>query len=107
MIRGWECNKEYSPKNGYRYDGLFQVAKNWYEPSKDGPLVIRFELFKYQNALSSSSLIDGEPPTGQNLPGRKEVTIFKLERESKVRDWVKQIHADKCQFCGITLITRT
>ena len=42
-----------NPKNGYRYDGLFLVAKNWYEPSKDGPLVIRFELLKYQNALQT------------------------------------------------------
>ncbi len=107
VIRGWEGNKEFSPKNGYRYDGLFQVAQNWYEPSKDGPLVIRFELLKCENALPNTSLIDSEPPTGQDSPDRKEVTILKLERESKVRNWVKQIHADRCQFCGITLITRT
>lgn len=106
VIRGSGGNKQFSPKSGYRYEGLFQVAQNWFEPSVDGPLVIRFELVKLEEDLLNNSDLKvlGAPPAGQDLPNRKPNTGSSIVRSSEVSNYVKRAHNNRCQFCRITLI---
>lgn len=46
VIRGCNHNSQFSPKKGYRYDGLFKVVKVWDEIGKSGFKVWKFELIK-------------------------------------------------------------
>lgn len=108
IIRGSGGDPQFSPKSGYRYDGLYSVKNHWFEKSKNGPLVIRFELNQiFETAQINSSVQPvGAAPSGNAQPERKNVTTSSIKRDSSVSDWVKKVHSDRCQFCGITLITR-
>ena len=44
VIRGSKSNSVFSPKNGYRYDGLYYCTRYWATFSIDGPLIWRFLL---------------------------------------------------------------
>jgi putative restriction endonuclease len=108
IIRGSGGDPKFSPISGYRYDGLYQVTCHWFEKSKNGPLVIRFELNRISELISETQVISetGEAPTGNAQPERKSVTTSAVKRDSSVSDWVKKIHNDRCQFCSTTLVTR-
>jgi putative restriction endonuclease len=108
IIRGSGGDPKFSPASGYRYDGLYQVTTHWFEKSKSGPLVIRFELNRISELISETQVISqtGEAPAGNAQPGRKNVTTSAIKRDSSVSDWVKKVHNDKCQFCSTTLVTR-
>jgi putative restriction endonuclease len=108
IIRGSGGDPKFSPISGYRYDGLYQVTRHWFEKSKNGPLVIRFELNRISELISETQVISetGEAPSGNAQPERKSVTTSAVKRDSSVSDWVKKIHNDRCQFCSITLVTR-
>lgn len=108
IIRGSGGNPEFSPKSGYRYDGLYIVKNHWFEKSKSGPLVIRFELNRLTDLTSIKPTMSalGSAPSGNAQPERKSVTTSSIKRDSSVSDWVKKVHSDRCQFCGITLVTR-
>ena len=44
VIRGSNHNSAFSPKEGYRYDGLYFCTRYWATFSVDGPLIWRFLL---------------------------------------------------------------
>ena len=46
VIRGFKHKSKFSPKKGYRYDGIYFIDRFWWAQSIHGPIVIRFELFK-------------------------------------------------------------
>jgi putative restriction endonuclease len=108
IIRGAGGDPKFSPKSGYRYDGVYQVTKHWFEKSKFRPLVIKFELNRISEPVqpSLSNQMTGSAPIGNAQPERKSVTSSPIKRDSAVSDWVKKVHKDRCQFCGITLVTR-
>lgn len=108
IIRGSGGDPQFSPKSGYRYDGLYLVKNHWFEKSQNGPLVIRFELNQVFESAQINSIVQpvGEAPIGNAQPERKSVTTSSIKRDSSVSDWVKKVHSDRCQFCEITLITR-
>jgi putative restriction endonuclease len=108
IIRGSGGDPQFSPKSGYRYDGLYLVMNHWFEKSKNGPLVIRFELNQILELAQINPSVQpvGAAPSGNAQPERKSVTTSSIKRDSSVSDWVKKVHGDRCQFCGITLITR-
>jgi len=108
IIRGAGGDAKYSPENGYRYDGLYYVKNHWFQKSKQGPLVLKFELEKVSSEIpiSLKTFESGLAPSGNAIPGRKSVTTFSVKRDSAVSDWVKKTHSDRCQVCSTTLITR-
>lgn len=108
IIRGSGGDPEFSPRSGYRYDGLYLVKNHWFEKSKNGPLVIRFELSRLSDPIFPQVTVPtlGAAPSGNAQPERKSVTTSSIKRDSAVSDWVKKVHSDRCQFCGITLVTR-
>jgi len=114
VIRGARGDKRFSPQTGYRYDGLFMVSKHWFEKSKDGPLVVRFELRKidesfYEVALENfSETTIGETPVGSINPVRKlSNPIDRIKRDPTVVKWVKALYGNQCQICQTTLRTPT
>jgi hypothetical protein len=44
VVRGWKGNPAHSPDAGYRYDGLYSVARYWSEVGVDGYVIWRYEL---------------------------------------------------------------
>ena len=108
IIRGAGGDPKFSPQLGYRYDGLYLVSNHWFEKSKSGPLVIRFELNKLSesNSVIQEISVIHDAPIGNAQPERKNVTTSAIKRDSSVSEWVKKTHKDRCQFCSITLQTR-
>ena len=46
VTRGWKCKSDLAPKNGFRYDGLYDVAAYQYVQGNEGFFVWRFTLRK-------------------------------------------------------------
>lgn len=46
VVRGYEHPSEYSPKTGYRYDGLYEVEDYWKAQGKSGFKIYHFRLVK-------------------------------------------------------------
>ena len=44
VVRGYKGVTVYSPRSGYRYDGLYVVTRHWEEIGKDGFKICRFAL---------------------------------------------------------------
>jgi len=112
VIRGSGGNPKFSPKEGYRYDGLFMVTKHWFSKSVDGPLVIRFELIKVSNEVSfASEVLDsllGAAPTGNLRPERTlQNKSSRIVRDPQIPKWIKAAYKDKCQICRVTVSTPT
>ena len=110
VIRGAGGNKEFSPSQGYRYDGLYLVTQHWFEKSQDGPLIVRFELEQLSNQelLSSDTSVAGVAPIGNTTPGRStSQSVARIKRDPAVPKWVKTTYKDQCQICGTTVSTPT
>ncbi len=110
VIRGFKGEKKFSPPTGYKYDGLYSVAKHWFEPSSDGPLIIRFELVKIQDQMnlevSESHEFTGSIPEGNLSPTRMALTkSARIKRDLNVPKWVKATYRNQCQACSTTVVT--
>lgn len=109
VIRGAGGEKQYSPKVGYRYDGFYQVMQHWFEISKDGPFVVRFELIKCDDEsvtpkpeLPKSLVLP--PPNGVISPQRvRKIASNQPARDPRVPAWIKHIYQDRCQICGTVI----
>ena len=118
VIRGSGHKSIYSPKAGYRYDGLYSIDEAFTETSKDGPWIWRFELRKIKSediqtwspkereSQQSKSPIDLIAPIGNASPERRSAGVIqRIVRNSKVTQFVKALYDNKCQFCEIQLMT--
>ena len=82
---------ESGPEKGYRYDGLYMVKRAYIEPSHDGPLVWRFELFPIidstENLLWQKILTqtDAQRQTG-NPTGNLRLTQAGFRRKGELID---------------------
>lgn len=110
LIRGSGGEPKFSPKTGYRYDGLYVVKNYWWEKSTDGPTIIRFllqQLELNQNVETETKSANLElPPMGNLSPVRKASTSTSVSRDSRIAAWVKNLYKDSCQICGNTIITQ-
>ena len=118
VIRGSEHKSVHSPKQGYRYDGLYSIDEAFTEKSVDGPWIWRFELRKIQSEEviswsefeSSTSAIKSSAelvaPTGNSTPERRSSGVIqRIVRNSKVTQFIKALYDNRCQFCEIQLMT--
>jgi len=93
VTRGANHASPYSPRTGFRYDGLFRVEDAWTESGKSGYLVWRFRLMKLEE-LSDASHGSRKPA------GRMNASVSRIIRDTEVSQRVKQIHDYRCQICG-------
>jgi predicted restriction endonuclease len=105
VVRGSNGNPKYSPKSGYRYDGLFKVVDHWSETGKSGFRVCRYKLV----AIDSNEVISpievnlSAPPTGETNPGRIKSVTTRTIRNTSVSEYVKKLYEYKCQICLIEI----
>lgn len=96
-------------KNGYRYDGLFNVEDYWSKIGKSGYKVYQFRLVKSQpaasditvGAVSSGKLL----PAGTGEPGSKASWTVRIIRDTAVGKKLKELYGFKCQACNTNLVT--
>lgn len=109
VIRGHSHKSEYSPENGYRYDGLYMIKDFWIQKGLDGYNVCRFRLEKDSTEPYYPTSRGGKKvstvPSGKNTPDRIITQNSKIRRSHDVALFVKALYDYKCQFCGIQLQT--
>jgi putative restriction endonuclease len=59
VIRSYKCNSPFSPKTGYRFDGLFYVKEYKITTGKDGFKIIQYKLLKATIDGDDFSVQDG------------------------------------------------
>lgn len=107
VIRGHKHKSKFSPKSGYTYAGLYSVLEAFEDVGKSGYKVCRYKL-----------IYSGTNPT-RKLPEeieldhrvrdkkRREGTVLRIIRDSKIALSVKQLYNFKCQVCGTAIKTKS
>ncbi|GGN53660.1 hypothetical protein GCM10011579_012070 [Streptomyces albiflavescens] len=104
VIRGYRGEPSYSPTSGYRYDGLYRIARHWQEKGISGFQICRFELQRLADDRQELTpleeqihdVIEGQPP-------RKASTVERIVRDTAVIRRVKRWHGYRCQVCRLAL----
>lgn len=99
VIRGYQLKSNFSPKQGYRYDGLYYVTEYWTEKGKDGFDICRFRLKKDYPLILPTTKEDDK----KNETQRREQKINRIVRNSRLAQDLKRIYDYKCQVCGVKL----
>ncbi|MFJ4415849.1 YDG/SRA domain-containing protein [Streptomyces sp. NPDC088925] len=100
VIRGPKGESSLSPKAGYRYDGLYRVIECTMETGRSGFLVCRFKMERLDDAQQEitsfeqqiEEIVHGAPP-------RREYTLQRIVRDTRVVRRVKDWHEGECQIC--------
>lgn len=111
VTRGHKGEKAYSPRTGYRYDGLFLVAEAWEEQGVDGYRICRFHLVEANHLVNDhvvaapastarqTSLLSPQPlPSAAVTPPPGTGPVSKaslphLEAPGIAQDWVAELVA--------------
>lgn len=91
VIRGYEHASEYSPKTGYRYDGLYEVEDYWIALGKSGFRIYHFRLVKINSEpLDPSDLgLYRCGACGKRVLGYEAKQHRQDEHRSQKVEWVK------------------
>lgn len=122
VVRGYNHASPFSPKTGYRYDGLFRVGRFWKERGKDDFLICRYELLELKpevadalgsasswgsvNSSASQQSAKTRPSGGRGGSGsvrRLALWACKCRRQGYMRDlkFNQAIHRVVCPGCGV------
>lgn len=102
VIRGSNHDSPYSPPSGYSYDGLYTVEDFWHEVGKSGFKIWRFRLAKIPEKSTPGQLV-AEEPAGYSVPGRQEMRVSRIIRDSVRARRVKVLYDYRCQMCKTRL----
>lgn len=106
VIRGGDHNSPYSPKKGYRYDGLYLVEDYWHERGRAGFLVWRYSLVKPSDQLDHRESDQQSGIEGSAAPSearRRETTVLRIVRDTRQARRIKELYDYRCQKCGTHL----
>jgi predicted restriction endonuclease len=104
VIRGHEGEAKYSPKSGYRYDGLYRITEEREEIGKDGFKILRFTLLRLSDEVQElRPFQDQFEEVQKGVARRKTTTIDRIVRDTAAARRVKKWHNHQCQICGIPL----
>lgn len=102
VIRGSSHDSPYSPRFGYSYDGLYAVEDFWHEAGKSGFRVWRFRLVKIPGRTVPGQLV-AEEPAEYSAPGRRDMRVSRIIRDTVQSKKIKALYKHKCQICGTRL----
>ena len=103
VVRGAGHDSPYSPKVGYRYDGLYAVNDYWHEPGRSGFRIWRFGLTKLSNGPSAARGVEEEWSIYHSAAPRRETTVQRIVRETRQAREIKALYDHRCQMCGTRL----
>lgn len=105
VIRGANHRSRYSPAQGYRYDGLYNVVKYWKKRGKSGFDVWLFRLEKIEETtVTVQSEVKEELPL-YSKASRAETTHFRIVRDVNLANKIKELYNFQCQVCNVALTT--
>lgn len=97
VIRGSKFKEsKYSPKSGYRYDGLYYLEDFWPDETDNNFRIWRYRLVKKDGV---------DPPirSESTKTSRSKVTINLIDRDHTIGSELKDLYDFTCQVCGIRL----
>ncbi|SEW35226.1 putative restriction endonuclease [Chitinophaga sp. YR573] len=107
VIRGYSHKSEFSPATGYTYAGLYSVVDSWEENGKSGFKICRFRL-EYCGKNKERNLPETlELRYSKREKQRKEGTILRIIRDTKIVRDIKKLYNYECQVCRHTINTRS
>lgn len=107
VVRGHAHKSKFSPDSGYTYAGLYSVIDAWEERGKSGFKICRFRL-EYSGANRERNVPEAiELGYGNNEARRKEGTVLRIIRDTKVTRHIKNLYNYECQACGDTINTKS
>ena len=107
VIRGASHRGEFSPREGYRYDGLYRVADFWLDKGINDFLIWRFHLeaIEGETFLQREGLLFSEEPLAYDAVPRHFQVVNRIVRDSAITQRVKVLYKHRCQVCGTALQT--
>lgn len=107
VIRGFKHKSDFSPTSGYLYAGLYSVVDAWEEKGKSGFRICRFKLEYSGNNNLRKTPEEIELDYNTKEKKRKEGTILRIIRDSKISNEIKKLYNYECQVCKITILTKS
>lgn len=107
VIRGHSHKSEFSPAKGYTYAGLYSVVEAWEKEGKSGFKICLFRLeYSGQNENRKTSEII-ELSYTKKEKRRKEGTVVRIVRDTKIAIDIKKLYNFECQVCAHTINTQS
>ena len=106
VIRGDQHKSKFSPKSGYTYAGLYSVIDAWEERGKSEFRICRFRLVYCGENLLRGSVESIELDYKKKESKRKEGTVLRIVRDTKISRDIKKLYNFKCQVCGTAIKTK-
>lgn len=107
VIRGFNHKSDFSPKSGYNYAGIYSVVDAWEENGKSGYKICRFRLEYSGHNTKRKSPEEIELDYNTREKKRKEGTVIRIIRDTKIAHDIKKLYNCECQVCGITIATKS
>ncbi|MCT4171481.1 HNH endonuclease [Elizabethkingia anophelis] len=107
VIRGYKHRSEFSPKTGYTYAGLYSVVDAWEETGKSGFIICRVRLEYIGQNPERNTPERIELRYSNKRTERKESTVLRIVRDTRIADDVKKLYNYECQVCGETIPTKS
>lgn len=108
VIRGAKHKSPYSPKEGYKYGGLYLVVEAYLIEGRDGFDVCQYILEKLDPSSASPSVQELAVTLDHSVRSakRKEVIVSRLSRDAQLSKTVKELYDYRCQVCGTAIPTK-
>ena len=103
VVRGFKHKSEFSPIEGYTYAGLYSIVDAWEEKGINGYKICRFRLIYNDANPNHKQAEQVELDYINRKKERKETTILRIIRDTKIARTIKQLYNYECQVCGIVL----
>ncbi|MFD4136171.1 YDG/SRA domain-containing protein [Streptomyces goshikiensis] len=116
ILRGYKGDKRYSPKDGYRYDGLYRIRAAATAisrtPGPDGePIEIcQFTLERCQESEQGLTVAEKaivelvEFGDEEKFPQSRAVQVQRLIRDTAAARRVRDLYDGQCQTCGTRIL---
>ncbi|MDJ0461098.1 YDG/SRA domain-containing protein [Streptomyces sp. H27-C3] len=105
VIRGFRGDSTYSPADGYRYDGLYEIVEEWQEVGVHGFQMCRFKLRRLEQDLQElTPLEDQFQGLLKGAAPRRVGTVNRIIRDTAVGRRVKRWYQHTCQICQLSLV---
>lgn len=103
VIRGHKHKSEFSPTQGYTYAGLYSVVDAWEEVGRSGYKICRFRLVYIGHSEARKTAEEIELNYITKEKRRKESTILRVIRDTKIAHDIKKLYNYQCQVCDVIL----
>jgi putative restriction endonuclease len=104
VVRGSAHASPFSPRDGYRYDGLYRVEDHWKEQGQSGFDVWRFRLVKIPPQVAANPPDNGTVVRASvDSSRRTDLLTSRIIRDTQQTQRIKALYDYRCQICSLRL----